>query len=108
MSVDSSWDVVDDLPLRWATDYVPLAAAGSRLLNTSVLFFHLKRDEYIGRRGPAILAVATKSNILIYETPKSERAFRFVKVSVTCERLIRLSSANRVGRISMHLCNRAR
>lgn len=83
-STDSTWDMVDDFPLRWATDYVPLAAAGSRLRNSSVLFFELKRDEYRTYGGNTHLAVATKSSILLYETPKGERAFCYVKVSVRC------------------------
>ncbi|KAH9948800.1 hypothetical protein B0H21DRAFT_689519 [Amylocystis lapponica] len=81
-SVDSqlsSWDVVEDLPLRWATHYTPLAAAGSRLLNTSILFFDLYRNEGQRSRGGALLAVATKSNIFLYEAPKGERAFHLVK-----------------------------
>lgn len=78
-SSDSGWDVVDDLPLRWATDYVPLASASSRLINTSVLSYALWRDDRTARGG-ALLAVATKSSILLYESPKGERAFRFVKV----------------------------
>ncbi|THH16413.1 hypothetical protein EW146_g4220 [Bondarzewia mesenterica] len=77
-SSTDSWDVVDDLPLRWATDYVPLASAGSRLVNYSVLSYALLRDSR-QVRGSALLAVATKSNILLYESPKGERAFRFVK-----------------------------
>jgi hypothetical protein len=80
VSTISSWDVVEDLPLRWATDYVGLAAAGSRLLHTSVVCYALWRDRN-GRGLAALLAVATKSNILLYEKPKGERAFRFVKVS---------------------------
>ena len=79
-SRDPTWDFVDELPLRWATDFVPLAAAGSRLTNLSVLFFELKREEYHGHRGSALLAVVTKTSIFLYETPKGERAFRFVKV----------------------------
>lgn len=73
--------MVDDLPLRWATDFVPLATAGSRLVNTSVLSYALWRndDNRVGRGGQ-LLAIATKNNILLYETPKGERAFRFVKV----------------------------
>ncbi|TCD63481.1 hypothetical protein EIP91_005363 [Steccherinum ochraceum] len=76
-SLDSTWDMVDDLPLRWATDYVPLAGTGSRLTNTSVLAYALYRDENQRSRGGAFLAVAVKSNIFLYETPKGERAFRF-------------------------------
>ncbi|KAI5123406.1 hypothetical protein M0805_006112 [Coniferiporia weirii] len=79
VSSAESWDMVDELPLRWATDFVPLASAGSRLLNSNVLFFELKRNETNGLRGPSLLAVATKQSILLYETPKGERAFRFVK-----------------------------
>ncbi|EJD01378.1 uncharacterized protein FOMMEDRAFT_111155 [Fomitiporia mediterranea MF3/22] len=78
-SVESSWDVIDELPLRWATDFVPLASAGSRLLNSNVLFFELWRGESNNGRGPSSLAIATKQSILLYETPKGERAFRFVK-----------------------------
>ncbi|KAH8118401.1 hypothetical protein DFH11DRAFT_1567213 [Phellopilus nigrolimitatus] len=78
-SSESTWDMVDELPLRWATDYIPLASAGSRLLNSNVLFFELRRNEIDGIRGSSVLAVACKSSILLYETPKGERAFRFVK-----------------------------
>ncbi|KAJ7681222.1 hypothetical protein B0H17DRAFT_70382 [Mycena rosella] len=80
-SDESSWEMVDDLPLRWARDFVPLASAGSRLLNASILSFALwnKDDgERHGSRGQ-FLAVATKNNILLYETPQNERAFRFLK-----------------------------
>ena len=80
--IDSSWDVVDDLPLRWATDYVPLAAPGSRLMNASVLTYALWRNDD-QPRSSSLLAIAIKSAVLLYESPKSERAFRFVKVSVT-------------------------
>ena len=79
-TLDSGWDVVDDLPLRWATDYVPLAAPGSRLMNSSVSTYALWRnDDQV--HGSALLAVAVKSAVLLYESPKGERAFRFVKVS---------------------------
>jgi hypothetical protein len=81
-SSDSTWDLLeDDLPLRWATDYVGLAAVGSRLTSTSVNCYALWRDNNARGQGGALLAVATKSNILLYEKPKGERAFRFVKVS---------------------------
>jgi hypothetical protein len=80
-NTDSSWDVVEDLPLRWATDFVPLATNGSRLSNAFILSYALWGDEQRKGRGGRLLAVATKSNILLYETPKGERAFRFVKVS---------------------------
>ena len=78
--IDSGWDVVDDLPLRWATDYVPLAVPGSRLMNASVLTYALWRNDD-QPRGSALLAVAVKSAVLLYESPKGERAFRFIKVS---------------------------
>ncbi|KAH9173447.1 hypothetical protein EDB89DRAFT_2113970 [Lactarius sanguifluus] len=77
-TLDSGWDVVDDLPLRWATDYVPLAAPGSRLMNSPVSTYALWRNDDQAR-GSALLAVAVKSAILLYESPKGERAFRFVK-----------------------------
>ena len=80
-SVDETWDLVEDLPLRWASDYVSLAISGSRLANTSVLFYDIWSDAMTSGRKGALLAVATKSTILLYEAPKGERAFRFVKVS---------------------------
>ncbi|KAG6854475.1 hypothetical protein C0991_006554 [Blastosporella zonata] len=76
-STESGWDVVEDLPLRWATDFVPLATAGSRLLNLSVISYALWSDESRKGRGERYLAVATKNSIFLYETPKGERAFRF-------------------------------
>jgi len=79
-SIDETWDIVDDLPYRWAADYVSLAISGSRLANTSVLFYDIWSDPVVSGRKGALLAVATKSSILLYETPKGERAFRFVKV----------------------------
>jgi hypothetical protein len=76
---DGGWDIVDDLPLRWAADYVSLATAGSRLANVSVLKYVLWQDDTQHRNG-ALLAVATKSSVLLYESPRGERAFRFLKV----------------------------
>lgn len=76
---DSSWDVVDDVPLRWATDFVPLANPNSRLAGLSVICYAIWADENRIGRGGQLLAVATRSNILLYEVPKGERAFRFVK-----------------------------
>jgi len=87
-SIDETWDIVDDLPYRWATDYVSLAITGSRLANTSVLFYDIWSDPVVSGRKGALLAVATKSTILLYETPKGERAFRFVKVCRACLYLI--------------------
>ncbi|KDQ29618.1 hypothetical protein PLEOSDRAFT_1038182, partial [Pleurotus ostreatus PC15] len=83
-SVDSGWDIVEDLPLRWATDYVPLASPGSRLIGMSVLSYALWTDDKLDKRvgagnGGRMLAVSTKSNIFLYETPKGQRAFHFVK-----------------------------
>uniref|UniRef100_D8PQG7 Uncharacterized protein n=1 Tax=Schizophyllum commune (strain H4-8 / FGSC 9210) TaxID=578458 RepID=D8PQG7_SCHCM len=74
-----SWDLVDELPLRWATDFVPLASPGSRLLHASILSYALWKDEHRKGTGGQLLAVSTKSNILLYETPRGERAFHFVK-----------------------------
>jgi hypothetical protein len=71
-----SWCMLDDIPLRWATDYVPLATPNSRLANSSVSFFELWKND---SNGAALLAIATKTSILLYET-KGERAFRLVKV----------------------------
>lgn len=79
-SLDSGWDVVDDLPLRWATDYVPLAIPGSRLMNASIFTYALWRNDD-QPRSSTLLAVGIKSAVLLYESPKGERAFRFIKVS---------------------------
>ncbi|KAF8969394.1 hypothetical protein BDZ97DRAFT_1795374 [Flammula alnicola] len=69
-----------DLPLKWATDFVPLAVPGSRLVGATVVAFATWSDESRkSRTGGQLLAIATKSNILLYETPKGERAYRFVK-----------------------------
>ncbi|KAF8165714.1 hypothetical protein B0H34DRAFT_690245 [Crassisporium funariophilum] len=77
----SGWDIVEDLPMRWATDFVHLAAPGSRLAGASVITFATWSDE--GRKGKGaggqLLAIATKCNVLLYETPKGERAYRFAK-----------------------------
>ncbi|KAI0346907.1 hypothetical protein BDW22DRAFT_470158 [Trametopsis cervina] len=78
-TIDSTWDVVEDLPIRWAMDYVPLAAAGTRLSGTPVVCYDLWREFNERRRGAAYLAVVIKSNILLYHAPKGERAFRFIK-----------------------------
>ncbi|KAI0776186.1 hypothetical protein BD413DRAFT_688386 [Trametes elegans] len=78
-SVDSDWDIVSDLPLRWATHFTPLASSGSRLQNNPVLFYDIWRNEWHRGRGGVLLAVATKSSILLYEAPKGERAFRLAK-----------------------------
>jgi len=72
----NSWCMLDDVPLQWATDYVPLATPNSRLANSSVSFFELWKND---SNGTALLAIATKTSILLYET-KGERAFRPVKV----------------------------
>ncbi|TFY57224.1 hypothetical protein EVJ58_g7158 [Rhodofomes roseus] len=78
----ASWDTLDDmhdLPLLWAAHYTPLASPGSRLHNASVLFYEYYRNENTRSRGGVLLAVATKSNIFLYEAPKGERAFHLVK-----------------------------
>ncbi|KAJ7353284.1 hypothetical protein DFH08DRAFT_804852 [Mycena albidolilacea] len=57
-SDESSWEMVDDLPLRWARDFVPLALAESRLVNASVLSFALwTRDE-----GPSLVELYEHAN----------------------------------------------
>lgn len=81
-SPESQWEFLDfdNLPMRWANDHVPLASPGSRLVNQSILSYAFWCDENRKSRGGHLLAVATKNNILLYETPKGERTFRFVKV----------------------------
>jgi len=78
----SGCNVVDDLPLLWAADFVPLATPNSRLAGTPVISYAIWTEENrLGRRGQ-LLAVVIKCNILLYEVPKGERVFRFVKVSI--------------------------
>ena len=81
-SPESGWDVVEDVALRWATDFKPLGTAGSRLAGVPVICFATWSDETRKGKGLGgqLLAVATKSNIVLYETPKGERVYRFVKV----------------------------
>jgi hypothetical protein len=73
-----SWDLVEDLPLRWATNYVNLATTGSKLATQQVLFYEAYKDE---KKGTWMLAVATKTCILLYESPKDQKSFRFLRVS---------------------------
>lgn len=81
-SSEPTWDLLqEDLPLRWATDFIPLATPGSRLMSTSAHSYAMWNEGGVKGRGSALLAIATKSNILMYEKPKGERAFRFIKVS---------------------------
>ena len=99
-SVDSEWDVVNELPLRWATNYTPLASAGSRLHDNSVTAYDIFRNE--AQRGPGgvFLAIATKSSILLYEAPKGERAFRFSKVSLPRLPIVRNRGCSPHGSLS--------
>ncbi|PVG00490.1 hypothetical protein CPB86DRAFT_773734 [Serendipita vermifera] len=76
---NDSWDVIDDLPLRWATDFVNLATPGSKLSTSQILFYELWKNDAHGSRGTCMLAIATKTSILLYETLKGERSFKFVK-----------------------------
>jgi hypothetical protein len=80
-SAESTWDVVEDLPLRWATDFVPLASPGSRLSSTSVFSYATWSDPNRRSASAQLLAIATKNAILLYESPRGERAYRFLKVS---------------------------
>ncbi|KAG8966019.1 hypothetical protein FRC03_012662 [Tulasnella sp. 419] len=76
-TADSTWDFVDDMPIRWAQDYVPLASGNSRLSNVPVSFFEIYKG--LDGKGSIFLAIATRSNILLYEAPKGERLFKYVK-----------------------------
>ncbi|KAJ7194532.1 hypothetical protein GGX14DRAFT_678566, partial [Mycena pura] len=68
---------IDDLAFRWARDFVPLAAAGSRLLNLLILSFALwkKKEQGIGQ----FLAVATKKAASCCTRRRPTSAFRYVK-----------------------------
>ena len=75
--------MIDDLPLRWATDFVPLASPGSHLFGLSVTTFVLsKPHDGLGR---TLLAIATTSAIFLYDTPYGTRTFRYVKVGSTSD-----------------------
>ncbi|CAE6468462.1 unnamed protein product [Rhizoctonia solani] len=74
------WDIIEDLPLRWATDYVSLSRPGSKLSGLSVMFFELWKDLSGGPGAErTYLAVATRQCIFLYESIPGERAFRAVK-----------------------------
>ncbi|TFK72029.1 hypothetical protein BDN72DRAFT_887404 [Pluteus cervinus] len=74
-----SWDIVEGLPLRWATDFVPLASAQSRLSGASIISYDIWNNNARKGRGGQLLAIAAKTMIHLYEAPKGERAFQFVK-----------------------------
>jgi len=96
------WEVVGrGNPIQWMTEYVPLAPPGSRLVNQSVLFFELLRSSKQSRV-TARLIVSTKQNMLLYETVRGERAFRFVKVSLIYAQAGRLNF--QLFRNSIRLC----
>lgn len=77
LETSSSWDFMDDMPMRWATDFKPLFNPNSRV-NGSVTGYVLWRGS--DAKAPVKLAVSTRTNILLFETPPNERAFKFVKV----------------------------
>jgi hypothetical protein len=79
---EAGWDLVNDAPLRWATDYIPLAPGKSRAANSDVTCFELLSSKDHNGQSSMVLAVASRSNILIYEALRSERAFRCVQVRV--------------------------
>ncbi|KAH8834525.1 hypothetical protein DL96DRAFT_1456391 [Flagelloscypha sp. PMI_526] len=70
----STWDIVDSLPLQWASDFVSLAAHNSRLDRVDIRCYKLWSIDRIQK-----LAIGTKSAIWLYESPYGERAFRFIK-----------------------------
>ncbi|KIM46550.1 hypothetical protein M413DRAFT_24255 [Hebeloma cylindrosporum] len=74
-------EVWRDLPVRWATDFVPLALPGGRLDGLVVIAIATWPEASDLNKGEGIqlLAVATKSAIVLYESVKERRAFRFVK-----------------------------
>ena len=63
-------------------DYISLATGSSKLGGMSVICYEVWRDVFEGRLLHTKMAVATKSYIFLYATPKGERAFKFVKVSL--------------------------
>jgi len=104
---DSAGDDLDDFPRRWAGDYVPLAAGTSRLTHSSVIAYDLMLEDHQHQvRGGALLAVATRSNILLYQSARGERVFRFIKVRVseTYNGLLnrRLLSGHRISILRWH------
>ncbi|KZP00128.1 hypothetical protein CALVIDRAFT_533777 [Calocera viscosa TUFC12733] len=73
----SSWDTVEDLPLRWATDFEPFHHP--KVANTNILFFELWRSNENGNYGRTMLAIGTPKSIVLFEAPRGERAFTYVK-----------------------------
>ncbi|EJU06526.1 hypothetical protein DACRYDRAFT_113210 [Dacryopinax primogenitus] len=73
----SSWDNMDDLPLQWATDYQPFQHP--KIAGANVLFFELWKSDDNGNYGRTMLAVGTPKSIVLFEAPRGERAFTFVK-----------------------------
>jgi hypothetical protein len=88
-STDSSWDIIDpqeddtndiDQPIRWATSYVPFTTKATA--TSPILSFELYRPP----DGSCFLAVATKGGILLYERPRGQKGFQFIKVHFQSER----------------------
>ncbi len=80
-SGDLAWDIIDDLPLKWAKDYVPLTLAHSKLADGEAHKFELFRMDDELSNGLSVLAVTARNHIYIFESSRGERAFRFVQVS---------------------------
>lgn len=75
--MSSSWDTVEDLPLRWATDFEPFHHP--KVANTNILFFELWKSDENGNYGRTMLAIGTPKSIVLFEAPRGERAFTYVK-----------------------------
>ncbi|KAF8314699.1 hypothetical protein DL93DRAFT_2198497 [Clavulina sp. PMI_390] len=78
-ATEEGWDLIEELPMRWATDFVPLAPASGKTPTIDVNRFELYHSNGTFGRAGSLLALAAKSSILIFEAPQGERAFRFVK-----------------------------
>ncbi|KAG6866132.1 hypothetical protein C0991_008440 [Blastosporella zonata] len=74
----TEWDMVDETSqLRWTKDFVSLITPLSTL---HVVTYALWNYELHGTSGGCLLAVATRSTILLYESSAANRKFEFVKV----------------------------
>jgi hypothetical protein len=89
-TTEFNWEAHDEAALRLATDYVPLGQPSSKLSSLDISSFDLYQSgSYGGSSAFALLAIASKSTILLYEASAGERVFRFHKVTDCndCKRL---------------------
>jgi hypothetical protein len=88
----------ETLPLRWALDYALLATLDSALYGVTVITFDIRFNKNGSAGEGMLLAIATKSKIVLYETPRGKRAFDFLMVCDCFARPLTKSAERRVDR----------